>query len=610
MSYETIVGIDLGTTNSEIAVVRDGRVEVLGENGEKILPSVVGLDPAGHLLVGTPARNQWILAPERTVRSIKRKMGQEVKVSLGSQLYTPQEISAIILRTLKERAERQLGHPVRKAVITVPAFFNEIQREATREAGELAGLEVVRIINEPTAAALTYEAHTDRRERLLVYDLGGGTFDVSIVEVERDVVEVLASHGDTQLGGDDFDQLLLDYVCDEFLKEHAVDLRQSPASKSRMLQSVEAAKIRLSDEAFTQLAEEFIAEKEGKPLHLRREITRRDYEELIEDLLKKTLECVDRSLSDANLHARQIDKVILVGGASRTPLVRQLLEERLGQPVHAEVHPELCVAMGAAIQGAMIAGVDAGPVLVDITPHTLGIAVLGIMDGMPAPFVFSPVIKRNSPLPASRSEIYHTVHDGQKRVRIEVYQGENGDVRFNDLVGEFMLEGLAGVDAGNPILVRFDLDLDGILKVTAREKATGREKQLVIDNQMSRFRKSNRESARERIEAAFAAAAATPDTVSPGAASEEAISAGASWTGPLPSAGPGELPEELASLVRRSEELIAQAERIAPQAPPEDAQEIRRLVQEILGAIAARSAEQVAQHLESLEDMVFYLQES
>lgn len=609
MSDETIVGIDLGTTNSEIAVVHKGQVEVLGENGEKILPSVVGLDPAGRLLVGTPARNQWILAPERTVRSIKRKMGQDVKVPLGAQLHTPQEISAIILRTLKERAERQLGRPVRKAVITVPAFFNEIQREATREAGELAGLEVVRIINEPTAAALTYEAHADRCERLLVYDLGGGTFDVSIVQVERDVVEVLASHGDTHLGGDDFDQLLLDDVCGEFLKEHGVDLRQSPVSKSRTLQAVEAAKIRLSDEAFTTIAEEFIAEKDRTPLHLRREIQRAEYEELIENLLQKTLDCVDASLSDAGLHARQIDKVILVGGASRTPLVRQLLEERLGQPVHAEVHPELCVAMGAAIQGAMIAGLDAGPVLVDITPHTLGVAVLEMVDGFPSPFAFSPVIQRNTPLPASRSELYFTSSDRQEKAQIEVYQGENKDVRFNDLVGEFTLEGLAEVDAGNPILVRFDLDLDGILKVTAREKATGLEKQLVIDNQMSRFRQSTRESARQRIAAAFASA--QPTHRAPPAALAGAGGSPDTSTGSPPTvAAQDDLPDELRTLVRRSEELIAQAERIASQAPPEDAEEIHRLVREVISGIASRSAAKVTQDLEALEDMVFYLQET
>ena len=374
---EPIVGIDLGTTNSEIAVIRDGRPEVIRIDGEAILPSVVGLDPEGRLLVGTPARNQWVLAPERTVRSIKRKMGEDVRVRLGDREYAPQEISAIILGRLKERAEQFLGQPVRKAVITVPAFFNEVQREATREAGELAGLEVVRIINEPTAAALTYDPDAENMERLLVYDLGGGTFDVSIVQVERGVVEVLASHGDTHLGGDDFDQLLLDYVCDEFAKEHKIDLRKSLVAKSRVLGAVEEAKKVLSAEAVATIQEEFIAESGGAALHLDLEIERAEYEALIEPLLAKTLTCVDQSLDDARLNAQQIDKVILVGGASRTPLVHRLLERRLGRELHTEVDPDLCVAMGAAVQGGLINGIDVGPVLVDITPHTLGIPALG-----------------------------------------------------------------------------------------------------------------------------------------------------------------------------------------------------------------------------------------
>src|SRR3954451_16869926 len=259
MATETIIGIDLGTTNSEVAVIRDGHPVVLEEDGDPILPSVVGLDPQGKLLVGRPALNQYVLAPERTIRSIKRKMGQEVSIPLGDQKYTPQEISAIILRTLKRRAEKALGHPVSKAVITVPAFFNDGQRQATREAGELAGLEVVRIINEPTAAVLTYDPHPREQERLLVYDLGGGTFDVSVAQVENGVVEILSSHGDTQLGGDDFDQLLLDFVCDRFQGQHGIDLRAAPATRSRVLRAVEDAKKALSFEAIAPLAEEFIA---------------------------------------------------------------------------------------------------------------------------------------------------------------------------------------------------------------------------------------------------------------------------------------------------------------------------------------------------------------
>jgi molecular chaperone DnaK len=283
---ETIIGIDLGTTNSEVAIIRDGQPVVLEEDGDPILPSVVGIDSEGRLLVGKPARNQYALAPERTIRSIKRKMGQETTVALGDQKYSPQEVSAIILRTLKRRAEKTLGYPVSRAVITVPAFFNDGQRQATRQAGELAGLEVVRIINEPTAAVLTYDPHPRDRERLLVYDLGGGTFDVSVAQVEHGVVEILSSHGDTQLGGDDFDQLLLDHVCDSFSKKHAIDLRQSPPAKARLLHAVEEAKKRLSFEAVASIEEEFIASKDGRPLHLNMEITRAEYENLIHPLLR------------------------------------------------------------------------------------------------------------------------------------------------------------------------------------------------------------------------------------------------------------------------------------------------------------------------------------
>jgi molecular chaperone DnaK len=440
MDTTTIIGIDLGTTNSEVAVIKDGRAVVLEDNGEAILPSVVGLDSQGQLLVGTAARNQYVLAPERTIRSIKRKMGQEVTVELGGKAFSPQEISAIILRKLKDRAERALGHAVKKVVITVPAFFNDVQRQATREAGELAGLEVVRIINEPTAAVLTYDPHPTELERLLVYDLGGGTFDVSVAQVENGVVEIMASHGDTQLGGDDFDQLLFDFMCDSFKRKHGVDLRQTPGSKARMLRAAEEAKKRLSNEAVTTVEEEFIADKNGRSLNLVMEIGRHEYEELIQPLLFKTLNCLDAALSDAMLQAHQIDKVVLVGGATRTPLIHELLEERLGRPVHSEIEPDLAVAMGAAVQGGLIAGIDVGPILVDITPHTLGISALGDLHGFRSPHAFSPIIPRNTPLPAFRTEIYSTVTDDQEAAEIRVFQGEDNDTRYNTLVGEFTLK--------------------------------------------------------------------------------------------------------------------------------------------------------------------------
>ncbi|MBL7044297.1 MAG: Hsp70 family protein [Pirellulaceae bacterium] len=591
---ETILGIDLGTTNSVVSIIRDGDISVLEEDGRKILPSVVGLDPEGSLLVGFPAHNQWTLAPDRTVRSIKRKMGSDDTVNLGDQTYTPQEISAIILRTLKERAKRLIGQDISKAVITVPAFFNEQQREATREAGELAGLDVVRIINEPTAASLTYNTDPDKLLRLLVYDLGGGTFDVSIVQLEQGVVEVLSSHGDTQLGGDDFDQLLMDHVCDKFQEEHDIDLRQSPTSKSRVLKAVEEAKIQLSFDAYVNVEEEFIAEKAGVPLHLKIEIARSDYESLIESLLDKTLVCVDEALSDAKLKANQIDRVVLVGGASRTPLVHRMLQEQLGQPIHAEVDPDLCVSMGAAIQGGLIAGLDLGPVLVDITPHTLGVQCIGSVDGIRSHYCFAPIIERNTALPASRSEVFSTWYDGQDIVAIDVFQGEDRDVRHDEAVGGFKLEGLADVKQGNEILVRFDLDLDGILTVTAVEKATGLEEDLTIDNAMSRFRSDNHESAKARLDAAFADAEMVEGDQPQQPAAEP----------------DDDLPPELKQTIGKANELLTQANRLLADANERDAEDMQELIGQLQAAIQARSAEDINDASAKLDDLVFYLQDA
>ncbi len=600
---QTIIGIDLGTTNSEVAVIKDGRAVVLEEDGDPILPSVVGLDPQGHLLVGKAARNQYVLAPERTVRSIKRKMGQEATVDLGGKPFSPQEISAIILKTLKQRAEKALGYPVSKVVITVPAFFNDGQRQATREAGELAGLEVVRIINEPTAAVLTYDPHPTELERLLVYDLGGGTFDVSVAQVENGVVEIMASHGDTQLGGDDFDQLLLDHICDSFKKKHGTDLRAAPASKARVLRAAEDAKKRLSNDAVTTVEEEFIAEKNGKPLNLVLEIARDEYEDLIRPLLFKTLTCLDKALSDAMLQANQIDKVLLVGGATRTPLIHRLLEERLARPVHCEIEPDLAVAMGAAVQGGLIAGIDVGPILVDITPHTLGISALGELHGFTSRHAFSPIIERNTPLPAFRTEIYSTVHDDQDVAEIRVFQGEDHDTRYNTLVGEFLIEGLAEVPAGNEILVRLDLDLSGILKVTATERGTGLAKHVVIDNAMERFRKRERSDAVDRLEAVLGTAL-------------EPYNTPAALTGPGQSDQPNgssdhtELAPSLREAIESADFLAARAQQMMPNATAEDALELQGMLADLATAISRRDEAEIRSILQKVEDLVFYLQDS
>jgi molecular chaperone DnaK len=601
---DTIIGIDLGTTNSEVAIVRDGLPVVLpGDDGDPILPSVVGLDAEGRLLVGKAARNQFVLAPERTVRSIKRSMGRETTIQLGDQRYSPQEISAIILRTLKQRAERALGGPVSKAVITVPAFFNEGQREATREAGELAGLEVVRIINEPTAAVLTYDPHPPERERLLVYDLGGGTFDVSVASVEAGVVEILSSQGDTHLGGDDFDQLLLDLVCDRFQRQYKIDLRESLLARSRVLRAVEDAKKRLSTEVVATIAEEFIAEANGVPLHLRMEIERPEYEELIEPLLARTLRCLDRALTDADLQAHQVDKVVLVGGATRTPRVHEVLRERLGRPVHSEIEPDLAVAMGAAVQGALIAGVEVGAVLVDITPHTLGISALGDLHGFRSSHCFAPIIERNTALPATRTEIFTTVSDGQKVAEIRVFQGEDDDTRHNTLVGEFTIEGLAKVSAGNQIVVRLDLDLNGLLKVTATERLTGLVRHVAIDNAMERFRQRQRTDAVDRLEEVFRTAegeAALPefddDELEDDLADHEIADDG--------------LSPALREAIADVPPLLEKAGRVLQKANAEDASELTAMLTDLRAAVERRSEDDIRHISAEVADLIFYLEDA
>jgi molecular chaperone DnaK len=595
---EAIVGIDLGTTNSEVAIVRDGQPHVFAEDGDPILPSFVGLAEDGKLLVGRAARNQWVVAPERTVKSIKRKMGEDVKVSLGSQQFRPQEISAMILRRLRDRAAAQLGQPVTRAVITVPAYFNDAQRQATREAGELAGLEVVRILNEPTAAALCYDPGQRDLRRMLVYDLGGGTFDVSIVQQQEGVVEVLASHGDTQLGGDDFDNLLLDHVCRRFQEEHGIDLRASLVAKARVLCAVEAAKRQLSAHPFARIEEEFIAEKDGRALHLTMELDREVYEEMIMPLVERTMDCVRRALEDAQLTASAIDKVVLVGGSTRTPLVSRLLDDRLGQAPHQEVNPDLCVAMGAAIQAAIIAGADVGAVLVDITPHSLGIKCLEQPSPLSLggyPFRFAPILHRNTPLPASQSEPFATIADNQREVEIEVYQGENPDPRRNHRIGRFRIEGLAAVPAGNPIVVQLDLNLDGMLKVSAREKATGLQKQITIDNALAKYEAEEHDAARERLDELWG------DSVA-----GESIDDEDDATVPELVAGPREGQRETV----QARALLEKAERLLVHTASEDRGEVERLMERVRTAMTDRKWEPLSTACNELSDVLFYLEDA
>jgi molecular chaperone DnaK len=614
---EPIVGIDLGTTNSEVAIIRDGQPYVFAENGDPILPSFVGLADNGKLLVGQAARNQWVLAPERTVKSIKRKMGQNIKVSLGQKEYTPQEISAMILRTLKERASKELGVEVKKAVVTVPAFFNDSQRQATREAGEIAGLEIVRILNEPTAAALCYDHGHSELRRSLVYDLGGGTFDVSIVQCQDGVVEVLSSHGDTQLGGDDFDDALMKLVADQFQQQYGIDLRERATSRARLLRAVEAAKRNLSDHPFVRLEEEFIAEKGGVALHLNTEISREQFEELVRPWLDRTMECVQRALTDAKLTARQIDKVVLVGGSTRIPLVSQMLEERLGQPAHCEVSPDLVVAMGAAVQAALIRGEQVGAVLVDITPHSLGIRCLDYSnaDGyfsMPFQFKFAPIIRRNTPLPASRGEVFTTVHDNQPTVEIEVFQGENADVRRNHRVGKFKIEGLARLPAGNQLVVQLDLNLDGILKVSAREKATGLQRQITIENALRTMTPEEQSRARGRLGQLWGLPPDSDEPTGAARAEWEELSFDADDDGngelPMPELAPG--PREGQRETVQARALLEKTERLREKVLPEDQEELDRLMEHVRVQLTDRKWDAVHQACNNLSDALFYLEDA
>jgi molecular chaperone DnaK len=610
---DPIVGIDLGTTNSEVAIVRDGQPYVLEAAGDPILPSVVGLSADGKLLVGHAARNQYVLAPERTVRSIKRKMGQDTTVSLGGQKFRPQEISAMILRSLRDRAALLLGQPIRRAVITVPAYFNDAQRQATREAGELAGLEVVRILNEPTAAALAYDPQQTERRHVLVYDLGGGTFDVSIVVSEAGVVEVLASHGDTALGGDDFDQLLLDSVCDRFADQHGVDLRKDRVAKARLLHAVEAAKRRLSDHPYAPLEEEFIAEKQGRALHVAEELSRPDYEAMIQPLIDRTMDCVHKALGDAEIAGRAIDQVVLVGGATRTPMIGRLLAERLGRPAHREVNPDLIVAMGAALQGAIIAGADVGSVLVDITPHSLGIKALeddGSDFGMPFAHRFVPIIERNSPLPTARSEAFRTVMDGQRVVEIDVYQGEDEDVRRNHRVGRFLVDGLAAVEAGNQIVVQLDLNLDGMLRVSAREKATGLQKQITIDNALARYEREESATARERIDELWSESFGDGYPYDESAPDLETVAVPPAHEGesePLTVSISGPAVGHRESVQAKA--LLEKAERLLTTAQPDDRAELERRMGKVRFALDERQWPLLELAANELADAVFYLED-
>ena len=469
-----IIGIDLGTTNSCVAVMEGGEAVVItNAEGARTTPSVVAFTKDGERLVGQVAKRQAITNPTRTIASVKREMGTDYKVNIDDRSYTPQEISAMILQKLKADAEAYLGEPVTKAVITVPAYFTDSKRQATKDAGRIAGLEVMRIINEPTAASLAYGLDKSEDQIILVFDLGGGTFDVSILELGDGVFEVKATSGNNKLGGDDFDQRIVEYLVSEFKKSHGVDLSKDKMAMQRLKEAAEKAKHELSSVASTNINLPFITATDSGPQHLDIDLTRAKFDELTADLVDKTMGPTRQALADAGLEPKDIDKVVLVGGSTRIPAVQEAIKRFIGKEPHKGINPDECVALGAAIQAGVLSGEVKDVVLVDVTPLSLGIETLG--------GVFTKLIERNTTIPTSKSQIFSTAADNQTSVDIHVLQGERAMAADNKTLGRFSLDGIPPAPRGIPqIEVKFDIDTNGIVHVSAKDMGTGKQQEITI----------------------------------------------------------------------------------------------------------------------------------
>ena len=473
------IGIDLGTTNSCVAVIEGGEpVVIANAEGSRTTPSVVAFAKTGERMIGQVAKRQAITNPERTVSSIKREMGSSYTVSIDDKKYTPQEISAMILQKLKLDAESYLGETVTSAVITVPAYFTDAQRQATKDAGKIAGLDVKRIINEPTAAALSYGIDKQESQRVMVYDLGGGTFDVSIIEMGDGVQEVLATAGNNRLGGDDFDNRIIGWLADQFKTENGIDLRNDKMAMQRLKEAAEKAKIELSGVTTSTISLPFITADATGPKHLETTLTRAKFNELTADLVEKTMGPVRQALSDSGLSVSEIDKVLMVGGSSRIPAVQDAVKNFIGKEPFKGINPDECVAIGAAIQAGVLGGEVGGLLLLDVTPLSLGIETMGE--------VCTKIIERNTTIPTKKSQVFTTAADGQTSVDIKVLQGERQFSRDNKLLGEFHLDGIAPAPRGIPqIEVTFDIDANGIVNVTAMDKGTGKQQHITITSSTS-----------------------------------------------------------------------------------------------------------------------------
>ena len=569
-----IIGIDLGTTNSCVAVYEGGEpIVITNPEGARTTPSVVAFSKTGERMVGQAAKRQAITNPDRTVMSIKREMGSAHKVTIDGKSYTPQEISAMILQKLKADAEAFLGTPVTQAVITVPAYFSDAQRQATKDAGKIAGLEVLRIINEPTAAALAYGLDKEVNQKIMVYDLGGGTFDVSLLEIGDSVFEVLATAGNNRLGGDDFDKRIIDWIAEEFMKENSgIDLRKDKMALQRLKDAAEKAKIELSGMTTANINLPFITADATGPKHFEATLTRAKFDDLTKDLVEATMGPTKRVLSDAGLTPAQVDKVLLVGGSTRIPAVQAAVKNFTGKEPFKGINPDECVAIGAAVQGGVLGGDVKDMILLDVTPLSLGIETLG--------GVFNKIVERNTTIPVSKSQVYSTAADGQTQVEIHVLQGEREMAAGNTTLGRFVLDGIAPAPRGIPqIEVTFDIDANGIVNVSAKDKGTGKEQHITIT--------SSTNMSKEDIDKAVKDAEKYAEE--------------------------DKKQKETVEVKNKAETIILQSEKtlsdIGDKLPESDKTEVKAAVEKLKGTCKNGSTEQIKEDTDALEKAFYALSE-
>ncbi|MBT4289647.1 MAG: Hsp70 family protein [Deltaproteobacteria bacterium] len=587
-----ILGIDLGTTNSLASAIINGKNQAVMFEKSTLLPSVVAFNSEGNLLIGQVAKNQFILNIENTVKSIKRKMGSEASVKLQGKEYRPEEISALILKYIKEKAEQQFNQPIKDVVITVPAYFSDDQRKATTLAGKIAGLKVRRIVNEPTAAALSYNINQKKEIKAVVYDLGGGTFDVSIVNIANNVVEVLSSHGNNALGGDDFDVDLTMWLIEAIKKKYKLEVKSNSRAFHQLQEAAEKCKIELTDQPFYNLIESIIIDPEQPPLNIELEIKRSVFEELIHPYILETMQLVHVALTDAGLQTSDIDQILLVGGSSKIPLIKDEFMSVFSIVPSESINPDQCVCLGAAVQGGIIEDQKINAILVDITPYTFGTraSVSDEMDFLIDNDVFVPLIQRNTPLPVSKSEIFYKNHPEQEKIKVDIHQGDHSVASENKLIGSFNIEDLSKKAADTEIILSMNLDLNGILTVVATEKNTGANKQITIDNA---FKNEDVTLSVQKVLQAFGQDDNPESEMNPSEILDNEEE------------DPTETAENNRIYIANT--MIEKAESKMSMAAKEDAEQMKRLIGELGNRINENDIDNIIKLTDELTDILFYI---